>query len=129
MHNNFSGLPSHLTEEEWVRIDTYARSLEPFKTATVMLNADSYPTLSQYFPIVKVLRDMCCEYVAGEDQTKVDLAQNLYDAVEERFHFVNLDNEPLLLAMIVDPRYKIKILGPNQKAEAQSLLQTIAFDL
>ena len=59
-----------------------------------MSNADSYPSLSQYFPIVKVLRHMCCEYAADENQTEVGLAQNLYIGVKERFHFLNLNNKP-----------------------------------
>ena len=121
-------MPHILTEEEWATLKTYVKILEPFKTATVMLNADSYPTLSQYYPIVTILRDMCCESAASDEQKEVDLAQNLYQGVIERFHIVNMENEHLLFAMLLDPRYKNKLLSPTQKVTAESSLRLKVFE-
>ena len=106
-------MPKLLSEKEWATLETYVKILEPFKTATIMLNGDPYPTSSHYFPIVTLLRDMCCESATSDNQREVDLAQNLYQGVIERFNFVNMENEHLLFAMLLDPRYKNKILNPT----------------
>ena len=89
-------MPQPFTKDEWKELESYEKLLEPFKTATVILNADSYPNLSQYFPIVKLLQNMCGEYADCDYLTDYELVKNLHNALEERFNYVTVDIEHLI---------------------------------
>ena len=46
-------MPSNFTENEWEDMEKYVEVLAPIKEATVFISGDSYPTLSQYMPIIE----------------------------------------------------------------------------
>lgn len=125
-------MPANFTDCEWHNIQQYVETLEPVKEATVIMSSESYPTLSQYMPIVDMLKkatendtiDVNMEIDAVTSATESDredrnnLATLLSSSLKFRFSFVDMDNDTLLFAMILDPHFKDRLIRtPGNKKE------------
>ena len=122
-------MPSNFAENEWEDIEKYVEVLAPIKEATVLMSGDSYPTLSQYMPVIEMLKMA----LSSEDAMKVDensktsdpddFDASLYVAIRQRFQFVDSDNDPLVFAMLLDPRFKDRFLTTS--SEKRNIMERI----
>lgn len=107
-----------LTEEQWETAENFKALFEPFKLATTLMSADKYPTASNYVPVVQTLKKMCTEFKFEERYTVSEelltLQSTLLSELNVRFENI-LSNETLILAMVLDPRFKTRFLAENDK--------------
>ena len=116
-------MPGNLTRTEWTHIQHYCDSLKIFKEATLIATVDTAPTLSRYIPTVHMLKKILIN--SSQQQASnpaIDLQNNLLLGLNIRFNFID-DCHVLIMAMMLDPRFKDRLLPGEKKESAHSLLQ------
>lgn len=108
-------MPQNLTEKEWESVSEYVEILEPLKEATVLMSGDTYPGLSQYIPVIETLKKAAVTHdtemeIDEENSNENALVRSLCVALQQRFAFAATHNDPMVFAMILDPRYKDRFI-------------------
>ncbi|KAK2579106.1 hypothetical protein KPH14_000884 [Odynerus spinipes] len=109
------GMPDNITSREWDALDNYIKVLEVL--------AEKQPTLCRYLPIIIGLHQSIDanlnDYRHG---TLNDFATNLKSSLTTRFQFA-YTCEPILFAMLLDPRVKNRLLDDVQQQHVFDILQ------
>lgn len=115
-------MPDNLTGSEWNLVSIYVDALLPFKEATVVMSGEEYATISLYIPIVTSLVKSTRVFIAENDSPEAaQFGNSLLQSLETRFHQVH-NSEVLLVSMLVDPRYKNRLLDVGAKSAAEKKL-------
>ena len=115
--------PGHLTKCEWSKIEQYCDALQVFKDATMIMTRENEPTLCRYMPSIYGIRKTLTSPVQSDDTNSSHFRQNLLEELNVRFNFIN-DSEPLILAMILDPRTKDRLLSGDEELAAHRVLHS-----
>lgn len=94
-----------MTGREWQALEDYKEILAPLKDATVLMSSDTKPTLPSYIPMVISLTEWARDCTTKMSAQGKALARRLLFSMEKTFGSVKHD-ETLVLAMLIDPRYK-----------------------
>ena len=81
-----------------------------------MMSGEKYPTASSYLPVINIISEKCKTLISNHYDEDLcteerEFANALLSSLTSRFAFVNIDNEPLLFAMLLDPRYKFEFIN------------------
>ena len=119
------GMPDTLSSREWCMIQEYCDSLKMFKEATEVITMENKPTLCRYIPTVYGIKQILSTSIQQKRATPdtLLLRNNLLHSLNTRFHFID-DSEPLVIAMLLDPRIKDRVLTEQRKVSAHKLLHS-----
>ena len=100
-------MPMPISRREWCMIQEYCDSLKMFKEATQVIIIEDKPTLCRYIPTVYGLKQIFATSIEKKRAIPdtIRLRNNLLLILNTRFQFID-DDEPLMIAMILDPRIK-----------------------
>ena len=112
-----------ISSREWCMIHKYCDSLKMFRKTTQVILVEDKPTLCPYIPTVYGLKQILTTSIEQKRATPntIRLRNNLILSLNTRFHFIN-DSEPLVIAMLLDPRIKDRVLTEQKKVSAHKLL-------
>ena len=94
------------------------QTLEILEEAAVTMSSGSYPTLSQYMPIVQILKkvtskntvvmkiDFMEDLCESKDDLDDDLAILLSNVFHKRYSFIDTCHDAIAFAMILNPRFR-----------------------
>lgn len=86
------------------------------------MSGEKYPTLPLYIPLIKGLIKATQDYIEENKAKKSsNLGRKLLAAVQARFNQI-CKAESLLLAMVVDSRYKNRLSNGEEKLQVEDLL-------
>ncbi|XP_071714164.1 zinc finger BED domain-containing protein RICESLEEPER 2-like [Rutidosis leptorrhynchoides] len=95
------------TQEEWTRIEAIKEFLEPFYVITTLFSGSNYPTSNLYFHNVWKIQRRIQEEMTNPDPIISEMAFEMKSEFEKYW-----ENYSMILsfAIILDPRYKVKIV-------------------
>ncbi|XP_031788710.1 uncharacterized protein LOC116417796 [Nasonia vitripennis] len=97
-----------LAEEDWVLMEL----MKQIKEATILLSGEKYPTASLIIPVINLLRGQLQSKIDNSEGEIMILTRNLLQSLETRFKEC-LQSDILIVAMIVNPHYKDKIINSD----------------
>ena len=120
--NEVSGLMFSL--DEWQEVIQIKNTLSPFKDITDILSSAQTPSISMLKPLIFIILKDILQIQPNDS----DIAQTIKHLISEdftqRLHNYGNVNNILLLASILDPRFKnLNYLEENEKGIAQKLLK------
>lgn len=82
------GMADNLTSRKCEILNYYVKVLEPFKEATEIMSAETYPTLSRYLPLVIGI-EQTIQSISAEHSNEMfrDFIKNIITIFKQRFHF------------------------------------------
>lgn len=101
--------PEKLSEADWELITNYVQIFSLLKQASSLMSKDPYPPLSLYLPTVRSILELM-ESMNLNNQLSVQLIRSICS----RFGHINT-NEPMIIAMVLDPRFKTRLLSDDEK--------------
>ena len=120
-----SQMPDTISSHEWYMIQEYCDSLKMFKEATQVITIEDKPTLCRYIPTVYGLKQILTTSIEQKRATAdtIRLRNNLLLSLNTRFDFID-DSETLVIAMLLVPRIKDRVLTEEKKVSAHKLLHS-----
>ncbi|XP_014211530.1 zinc finger BED domain-containing protein 6-like [Copidosoma floridanum] len=100
-----------LTDTDWESMERYVGTLAPLRQATEMLSGEPYPPLSLYIPTARAV----FELVRSASSLDDCLADRLGGAMCSRFGRALNANESMVVAMVLDPRFKTRLLSDEER--------------
>ncbi|XP_008205139.1 zinc finger BED domain-containing protein 1 [Nasonia vitripennis] len=104
-----SSPPEMLTESDWETISCYVQVFSLLKQASKLMSEEVYPPLSLYLPTIRGILELM-ESMNLNNQ----LSMQLIRSICSRFGHINT-NESMIIAMVVDPRFKTRLLSDDEK--------------
>lgn len=120
------GMPDIITSSEWSRIEEYCDLLGLFKQATLLMTVEDSPTLCRYISSINYLRkSLSCQMNDTISNGGSQFRQDLLEELNDRFDFIDT-SETMIIAMILDPRVKDRLLLAGAKDSAHTTLYSFA---
>ena len=97
-------------ERDWSNAKILTKFLQTFYEVTCNFSGSSYPTLTVYFPeIMRILKEIeLCEN--DDDVTVAYMGKEMRKKFDKYWGSIDSTNRMLFVAVVLDPRYKIKYL-------------------
>jgi len=95
------------SEEEWARVETITKLLEPFYNITTLFSGSFYPTSNLYFKNVWKIQKCIEDQIKSADSMISDMAKEMKKKFDKYW-----DNYSMILsfAVVLDPRFKFKVV-------------------
>lgn len=116
------GYKNTLSAEEWRFLQSYERVFAVVTEATSLTEGDDYPSASMYIALVVALETELEKEVESEELSDRQLALQLKSAIGERFSN-SFHNESLIIATMLDPRFKEEIFPEQFRDECRSVVK------
>ncbi|XP_055835200.1 zinc finger BED domain-containing protein RICESLEEPER 2-like [Solanum dulcamara] len=103
--NNVGGHPSI---DDWKNVKVFINFLEIFYQVTLKFLGISYVTSNSFFHEIFNLQKIICKYVRSEDSILSGLAKKMELKFNKYWGTFESMNKLLFIAVVMDPRYKLK---------------------
>jgi len=115
------GFKDVLSPEEWNFLASYERVFAVITEATSLTEGDEYPSAAMYISLVVALNTVLMKEAESPECKERLLAYELKAAIEKRFTFV-YSNDALVIATILDPRFKEEIFPEQFRGQCQPVI-------
>ena len=120
------GMRNTINSCEWSMIHEYCTTLRLFKDATHVLTTEDAPTLSRCIPAIYGMKETLMAIIAKDNTPNtLQFTKNLLIEINRRLDFIE-NSKTLILAMLLDPRVKDRLLSAEKKREALVILELVA---
>ena len=101
-----------ISENEWNDLQSIHILLQGFYEATLALEASIYPTISNALVIFAVLRQNLVNFKDSSVDVIRNMVNSIYSKLQE--YWSNIISLPCVVAAVLDPRIKLKLLSDEQ---------------
>ncbi|KAG8653823.1 hypothetical protein MANES_05G070350v8 [Manihot esculenta] len=95
------------TYDDWEMAKRVAEKLETFHSITEIFSGRKYPTSNCFFISICQLRNSIVEWMSSDDDVIKSMSARMFENFEKYWSVVHI---VLAVAVILDPRYKIKVV-------------------
>ncbi|KAK3224750.1 hypothetical protein Dsin_004612 [Dipteronia sinensis] len=95
-------------EKDWELASKLEDNLRKFYEVTEMFSGTKYPTTNLFFLEVCEIRLSLSDWLTSESEVIRKMAQNM---IQKHEHYWGVLHEVMAVATILDPRYKLKLIG------------------